>query len=350
MIRHNTKEITIGNQKIGGDNPILIQSMTNTKTNNIEETIKQIKRLENAGCDIIRVAVPDLESAKAIKDIKKEISIPIVGDIHFNYKLALEAINSGVDKIRINPGNIGKLEYTQTILEEAKKHNIPIRIGVNSGSIEKDLIKKNKGNRTQSLVESALNYQKIAEDNNFNNLVFSLKASSVKETIEANRLFSQKSNNPLHLGVTEAGLPLSAIIKSSIGIGSLLNEGIGDTFRVSITGDPVQEIQVAEEILNSLDLGKRNKISIISCPTCGRTNIDLIKIAQEVEERTRNINKNLKIAVMGCPVNGPGEAKDADLGIAGGDGIGLLFKKGEIIRKVPENKIIDALLEEIDKL
>ncbi len=349
MKRRETKEIKIGNRIIGGNNPILVQSMTNTKTENIPETLEQIHRLEEADCDIVRVAVPNLEAAHAIKEIKKEINIPIVADIHFRPDLVLESIKNGADKVRINPGNIGGLEATKPIIELAGEKNIPIRIGVNSGSIEKELLEKIKS-RPKALVESALKYLEFFEKQNFNNLVFSLKASSVLETIEANREFAKTNNYPIHLGVTEAGLPESAIIKSAIGIGGLLSDGIGDTLRVSITGDIVNEVETAYRILDSLDLSSRPKINLISCPTCGRTNIDLIKISNEVNNQLKNIDKDLDVAVMGCIVNGPGEAKEADIGIAGGNGKGVLFKKGQILKEVPEDQLIDSLLDEIEKI
>ncbi len=349
MNRRDTREVRIGDRIIGGNNPILIQSMTNTKTEDVKKTLEQIHRLEESGCEIVRVAVPTSKAAKALGDLKSEISIPLVADIHYNPDLAIESIKNGADKIRINPGNIGGLEETKRVLEVAKDYGIPIRVGVNSGSVEEELLQKT-GNKTDALVESALKYLNFFEKNNFNDLVFSLKASSVPEMIEVNRKFAQTNNYPLHLGVTEAGVSDSAIIKSAVGIGSLLSEGIGDTIRVSLTGKPEDEIEVARQILESLDLSNQNRVNIISCPTCGRTNIDLISIANEVNERLKNVNKDLTVAVMGCPVNGPGEAKDADIGLAGGKGFGLIFKKGEVIKKVEEKDIIDSLMEEIENL
>lgn len=348
-MRKKTKEIQIGNKKIGGDNPILVQSMTNTKTSDIDATIKQIHALEDAGCDIIRVAVNSEEEAKALKKIKEQISIPIIADIQYDYKLALASLENGADKIRINPGNIGSYDKTIEILKRANELNIPIRIGVNTGSIDKKLDNRDL-TKTEKLVESAAEYIRLCEDNNFDNIVISLKASSVPEMIEANRMFSERFDYPLHLGVTEAGLLQEASIKSAIGIGSLLYDGIGDTIRVSITGNPVDEVIVAREILDSLDINPKPQISIVSCPTCGRTNVDLIRIAGEVKDKIKNIDKKAKVAIMGCPVNGPGEAKDADLGIAGGNGSFVLFRNGQVIRTVEEDKAIDSLIEEIEKL
>lgn len=346
-----SREVKIGDRVIGNGNPILIQSMTNTKTSNLEETIEQIKRLEEAGCDIIRVAVSDEESALNIKEIKKHINIPLVVDIQFSPELALASIENGADKLRINPGNIGGLEATKKIIEAAKEKNIPIRIGVNTGSIEKDLLEKYGGPKPEALVESAERYLKFFEDNDFYNTVVSLKASNVKDMIAANKLFAERNNYPLHLGLTEAGIGKRAIIKSSIALGALLDEGVGDTIRVSLTGDPVEEVEVARDILNSLDLETSiYRPQLISCPTCDRTNIDLEKIARSVEDKLLEKNKKIKVAVMGCVVNGPGEAKEADIGIAGGNGSAVLFKKGKVVKTIKEDDITRVLLEEIDKL
>lgn len=348
-MRRDTKVISVGNVKIGGNNPIVVQSMTNTKTHDIENTIKQIDSLVNVGCDIVRVAVPALEDAEAIFEIKKKITIPIIADIHFDYKLALKAMESGVDGLRLNPGNIGKKEYVKVVVDEAKQRDIPIRIGVNAGSLDKKLLLKYGGVTAEAMVESALEHIRILEENNFDNIKISLKAHDVPLTIAAYKLMSDTVDYPLHLGITEAGTIKSGIIKSAVGIGALLAQGIGDTFRISLTGDPVEEVKVANEILKSLHLREYGP-TMISCPTCGRCNIDLAKIADEVETLLVNIKKPLKVAVMGCVVNGPGEAKNADVGIAGGKGEGLLFKNGEIIRKVPESQLVDELFKEINKI
>jgi (E)-4-hydroxy-3-methylbut-2-enyl-diphosphate synthase len=348
--RKKTRTVKIGSKEIGGDNPVLIQSMTNTDTRDIASTIKQISELHEAGCDIIRVAVPDEKSAIAIKAIKKEISLPLVADIHFNQRLALLSLENGADKIRINPGNIGGLNKCLPIIELAKEKGAAIRIGVNSGSLDEKHIKKYNGRNAKAIAQSAFEYADFFNKNDFRNLVVSLKSSSVTETIEACRLFSEKSDIPLHLGVTEAGTRFSGTIKSSVGIGTLLAEGIGDTIRVSLTGNPVEEIYVAKEILKSLGLINRG-IEIISCPTCGRCQIDLSKIAEEFERKTANIkDKNIKVAIMGCAVNGPGEAKDADIGIAGGKNEALLFKKGKTVKKIKEDDIIKILLSEIEEI
>lgn len=349
MIRRVTKKISIGNTYIGGDSKISVQSMTNTDTRDIESTIKQIKRLEEAKCDIIRIAVPDEEGASAVKAIKNGISIPLVADIHFDYRLALQSIKNGVDALRINPGNIGSIEKVQAVVEAAKDKNIPIRIGVNSGSLEKDLLLKYGKVTAEALVESALRHVDILEKFNFDNIVISIKSSDVPMMIDSYRLISSKVDYPLHIGVTEAGTIAYGTIKSAVGIGTLLSEGIGDTIRVSLTGDPVDEVKVGRQILKSLSIINEG-INIISCPTCGRTNIDLIKIVNEVEKRLESSSKNIKIAIMGCAVNGPGEAREADIGIAGGQREGLIFKKGEIIKKVPEDKIVDELLNEINNM
>lgn len=349
IIRKKTKVIKIGNVKIGGSSPIAIQSMCNTKTHNVSDTVKQIKELEKVGCEIVRVAVPDMKAAKAISKIKSQINIPLVADIHFDWKLAIESANQGIDKIRINPGNIGSADRVKAVADICKKKKIPIRIGVNSGSVEKKLIDKYGGPVVKAMVESAINEVKLLEKFNFKDIVVSAKASSVPKMIEVYQMLSKKIDYPLHLGVTEAGTSWIGTIKSSIGIGSLLQQGIGDTFRVSLTADPVEEVKTAWEILKSLEIRNRGRI-LISCPTCGRTQIDLIKLAKKVEKLTENIKKPLKIAVMGCVVNGPGEAKEADIGIAGGKKQAVIFKKGKIVRTVPEEKIIAVFLEELEKI
>ena len=346
MFRDETKEIHIGNKVIGHGNPILIQSMTNTKTEDVKATIEQIHRLETAGCEIVRSTVPTLEAAKAIKEIKKEISIPLVADIHFDYKMAVAAIENGADKVRINPGNIGTDEKLLEVVKAAKERNIPIRVGVNSGSMEKDLIEKYNGVTAQGLVESALRNVQRIEDMGYDNLVVSLKSTNVLMCVEAHKNIAGKIPYPLHVGITESGTAFSGNLKSGIGLGMILSEGIGDTIRVSLTGDVVDEVRAARIILRTL--GLRNEgIEVISCPTCGRTNIDLISLATKVEELAEKYPLNIKLAVMGCAVNGPGEAKEADLGVAGGKGEGLLFKKGEIIKKVPESEIFNALEDEL---
>ncbi len=347
-IRRQTKEISVGNIKIGGNNPISVQSMTTTDTRDAKKTIEQIKRLEDAGCDIVRVAVPDMIAAKALGEIKRGINIPLIADIHFDYKLALEAIEQGVDGIRINPGNIGSIEKVKAVVEKCKEKNLKIRIGVNGGSLEKHLLQKYGHATPQALVESAMGHIKILEELGFYNIVISLKSSDIYTSVQAYTLMSEKVDYPLHLGITEAGGIKKGTIKSSIGIGSLLMNGIGDTLRVSLTGDPVEEIGVGKDILRSLDL-LNDKIKIVSCPTCGRCNIDLINMANEVEEKIKDIDKNMTVAIMGCAVNGPGEAREADIGIAGGIGEGLLFKKGEIIRKIKSDSLVNELLEEINK-
>ena len=344
-----TKCVTIGNQKIGGNNPILIQSMCNTRTKNIEDTVKQITELENAGCDIVRVAVPDEESALAIKEIKKRIHIPLVADIHFDYRLALMSMENGVDKVRINPGNIGSEEGVRLVAEMAKKRHIPIRIGVNSGSIEKSILEKYQKPCAEGMVESAKKHIDMLNKYGFDDIVISLKASDVRLTIDAYRLMSKTYDYPLHLGVTEAGTFLGGTVKSAVGLGALLADGIGDTIRVSLTDEPVKEIIVAKEILKSLDL-REGGPKFVSCPTCARTNINLIPLATKVENYLSGINKNITVAVMGCVVNGPGEAREADIGIAGGNGEGLIFKKGEPYKKVPEDMLFDVLKQEIEKM
>lgn len=347
MQRRKTKKIYVKDITIGGDSPIVIQSMTNTKTSDAKATIAQIKALEKAGCELVRVSVPNNESAQAIGEIISNVDIPVVADIHFDYKLALESIKNGVHGLRINPGNIGNEEKVIQVVNEAKKRNIKIRIGVNAGSLEKDLL-DSMGRTPEAMVESAFRHIKILEKYDFYNTAVSLKASDIKTTIKAYELFSSKSDYPLHLGITEAGTLKAGTIKSSIGIGYMLLNGIGDTIRVSLTADPVEEIYVAKEILKSIGLDNES-IRIISCPTCARTDIDIISLAEKVEKATANIKKNISVAIMGCAVNGPGEARDADLGIAGGKSEALLFKKGQIIRKVDEASIIEVLLEEIDK-
>ncbi|WP_114299149.1 flavodoxin-dependent (E)-4-hydroxy-3-methylbut-2-enyl-diphosphate synthase [Anaerobacterium chartisolvens] len=349
IMRKRTEKIRIGDLHIGGDAPVSIQSMTNTDTRDSRATIDQIKRLEEAGCDIVRVAVPDNEAAVAIREIKRGIRIPLVADIHFDYRLALESIESGADKIRLNPGNIGGSERVRAVVEKAREREIPIRIGVNSGSVERHITEKYGGVTPQGMVESAIGHAAILEALGFYDILFSIKASSVPVTIAAYRLMSERSQYPLHIGVTEAGTVYRGTIKSSVGLGCLLAEGIGDTVRVSLTGDPVQEIHVAKEILKSLGI-RRGGIEFISCPTCGRCRIDLISIANEVEERLQYIDRDVKVAIMGCAVNGPGEAREADIGIAGGDGEALLFKKGTIVRKIPRERIVEELISEIEKL
>lgn len=342
-----TKKIKIGDRYIGGGSPVLIQSMCNTRTSDWRATTDQILALEEAGCDIIRVAVPDRESASAIEKIKSRIHIPLVSDIHFDYKLALESMENGTDKVRINPGNIGSEEGVRLVAECALKYGIPIRVGVNTGSVEKELLKKYGSPTAEAMVESANKHTAMLEKYGFNDIVISLKASDVMKTIEVYRLMSEKSPYPLHLGVTEAGTFLGGTVKSAIGIGSLLADGIGDTIRVSLTDDPIKEVTVAKEILRAL--GKRDDMpTFISCPTCGRTNIGLIPLASRVEEYLRGVKKPITVAVMGCAVNGPGEAREADIGIAGGNGEGLIFKKGEIYKKVREDELYDELVKEIE--
>ena len=344
-----SKKIKIGDKFIGGDSPVLIQSMCNTRTKDAETTVKQILELEKAGCDIIRVAVPDMESADAIASIKKQIHIPLVADIHFDYRLAIAAMENGVDKVRINPGNIGSEEGIQAVVDCAKAHGVPIRIGVNSGSVEKEILAKYGKPCPEGMVESAKKHIDILNKYGYDDIVISLKASDVPMTIAAYRLMSKSFDYPLHLGVTEAGTFIGGTIKSAIGIGTLLADGIGDTIRVSLTDDPIKEIVVAKEILKDLGL-RNNGPRFISCPTCARTNISLIPLAQRVEEYLATIDKNITVAVMGCVVNGPGEAREADIGIAGGNGEGLVFKKGEPFVKVSEDKLFDVLKEEIEKM
>lgn len=348
MNRKKTREIRVGDLLIGNNHPIIIQSMTNTDTRDVNATVDQIRELELAGCQMVRSSVPDEESALAIKEIVKKINIPLVADIHFDYRLALKAMDSGVDGLRINPGNIGSKEKVQAVVQKAKERNIKIRIGVNSGSLEKSVV-ADYGNGAEAMVQSALKHIKILEEQEFYNTVVSLKASDIFRTIEAYESFSKVSDYPLHLGITESGTAYKGTIKSSIGIGHLLLSGIGDTIRVSLTADPVEEIYAAKGILSALDLD-RDTIKIISCPTCARTKIDLIDLAQRVEKRVEGMKKPLTVAIMGCAVNGPGEAKEADIGIAGGVGEALLFKKGEIVRKIKEDEIEQVLLEEIERM
>lgn len=346
LYRNHTKIIKIGDRSIGGGNPILIQSMTNTRTEDVRATVEQIHRLEAAGCDIIRSTVPTTEAAEALREIKKEISIPLVADIHFDYKMAIAAIENGADKIRINPGNIGGKEKLQEVVAAAKERNIPIRVGVNGGSLEKELVEKYHGVTPEGIVESALDKVHMIEEAGYDNMVISIKSSNIPICVRAHELLVQKTDYPLHIGITEAGTLYGGNIKSSVGLGILLHEGIGDTMRVSLSGDPVEEIRSAKVILRSLGLYQKG-IEVISCPTCGRTRIDLIGLANKVEEMVADIPLNLKVAVMGCVVNGPGEAKEADIGIAGGIGEGLLIKKGEIIRKVPEEQLLETLRDEL---
>ncbi len=347
MYRDKTKVVHIGNRVIGGGNPILIQSMTNTKTNDVAATVEQIQRLAEAGCDIVRCTVPNMDAAKAIAQIKKKVSIPLVADIHFDYKMAIAAMEYGADKIRINPGNIGSKEKMAEVVRVAKERNIPIRVGVNSGSLERELIEKNNGVTAEGIVESALDKVHMIEALGYDNVVISIKSSDVMMCVKAHELLADKTQYPLHVGITEAGTVTSGNIKSAVGLGIILNQGIGDTIRVSLTGDPIEEIKSAKLILRTLGL-RTGGIEVVSCPTCGRTNIDLIGLANQVETMVQGYNLNIKVAVMGCAVNGPGEAKEADIGIAGGIGEGLLIKKGEIVKKVPENELLDTLKYELD--
>ncbi|MFR0741671.1 MAG: flavodoxin-dependent (E)-4-hydroxy-3-methylbut-2-enyl-diphosphate synthase [Roseburia sp.] len=346
MERKDTKVVKIGDRIIGGKNPILIQSMTNTKTEDVKATVEQINRLAATGCDIIRCAVPTMEAAEALTEIKKQIAIPLVADIHFDYRLAIAAMEHGADKIRINPGNIGSKERVQAVVDVAKERNIPIRVGVNSGSLEKDLVEKYHGVTAEGIVESALDKVHLIEDMGYDNLVISIKSSDVMMCVKAHELIAEQTNHPLHVGITEAGTIISGNIKSSIGLGLILNQGIGDTIRVSLTGDPLEEIKSAKLILRTLGL-RKGGIEVVSCPTCGRTRINLIELANQVEDMVADIPLDIKVAVMGCVVNGPGEAKEADIGIAGGVGEGLIIKHGQIDRKVPENQLLSELRKEL---
>ena len=343
----HTKVIQIGDRKIGGGNPIAIQSMTNTKTEDVKATVEQILRLERAGCEIIRCTVPTLEAAAAIREIKKQIHIPLVADIHFDYRMALAAIENGADKIRINPGNIGNPERVKAVVDAAKERNIPIRVGVNSGSLEKPLVEKYGGVTAEGIVESALDKVHMIEDLGYDNLVISIKSSNVLMCAKAHELIAQKTDHPLHVGITEAGTLYSGNIKSAVGLGVILYQGIGDTIRVSLTGDPAEEVKSARLILKTLGL-RKGGVEVVSCPTCGRTKIDLIGLANKVEAMVANYPLDIRVAVMGCVVNGPGEAREADIGIAGGDGIGLLIKHGEIVQKLPEDQLLDALRTELE--
>ena len=341
-----TKVVKIGDRIIGGNNPILIQSMTNTKTEDITATVQQINELTELGCDIIRCAVPTMEAAGALKEIKKQIRIPLVADIHFDYKLAIAAIENGADKIRINPGNIGSTERVKAVVDAAKERNIPIRVGVNSGSLEKDLVEKYHGVTAEGIVESALDKVKLIEDMGYDNLVISIKSSNVMMCVKAHELIADQTDYPLHVGITEAGTLYSGNIKSAVGLGIILYQGIGDTIRVSLTGAPLEEIKSAKRILKTLGL-RKGGVEVVSCPTCGRTQIDLIGLANQVETMVQDIPLDIKVAVMGCVVNGPGEAREADIGIAGGVGVGLLIKGGEIIKKVPEDQLLETLRQEL---
>ena len=347
MERKITKEIKIGDRVIGGGHPILIQSMTNTKTEDVEATVAQIRQLAKAGCDIIRCAVPTMEAAEALREIKKQVEIPVVADIHFDYRLAIAGMENGADKIRINPGNIGSMERIKAVVDVAKERNIPIRVGVNSGSLEKELVEKYHGVTAEGIVESALDKVHIIENLGYDNLVISIKSSDVLMCVKAHELISTQTNYPLHVGITESGTLTSGNIKSSIGLGLILHQGIGDTIRVSLTGDPLEEIKSAKLILRTLGL-RQGGIEVVSCPTCGRTQIDLIGLANRVENLVAEYPLDIKVAVMGCVVNGPGEAKEADLGIAGGIGEGLLIKHGEVVKKMPENELLMALKYELD--
>ena len=344
-MREHTKKIQIGDRVIGGGNPILIQSMTNTRTDDVKATTEQIRRLTEAGCEIIRCAVPDMEAAKALGEIKKEISIPLVADIHFDYRLAIAAIEHGADKIRINPGNIGGPDRVRAVVDAARERNIPIRVGVNSGSLEKDLVEKYHGVTAEGIVESALDKVHMIEELNYDRIVISIKSSDVMMCAKAHERIAEKTDYPLHVGITEAGTLYAGNIKSAVGLGIILYQGIGDTIRVSLTGDPLEEIRSAKRILKTLGL-RKGGIEVVSCPTCGRTRIDLIGLAERVEQMVEDIPLDCKVAVMGCVVNGPGEAKEADIGIAGGVGEGLLMKKGEIVRKLPEGELLEALRRE----
>ena len=347
--RDETKVVQIGKRQIGGGNPILIQSMCNTKTEDVEATVEQILALEHAGCDIIRVAVPTMEAAAALTEIKRQIHIPLVADIHFDYRLAIAAIECGADKIRINPGNIGSRERIQAVVDKAKEYGVPIRVGVNSGSLEKPLVEKYGGVTAEGFVESALDKVALIEQMGYDNLVISIKSSDVMMCVKAHELIAKKTHYPLHVGITEAGTVIAGNIKSAVGLGLILSQGIGDTIRVSLTGSPLEEIKSAKLILKTLGL-RRGGVEVVSCPTCGRTQIDLIGLANQVETLVQGYPLDIKVAVMGCVVNGPGEAKEADLGVAGGIGEGLLIRKGEIVKKLPESELLPALKAELDRM
>ena len=347
--RDETKVVQIGKRQIGGGNPILIQSMCNTKTEDVKATVEQILALEHAGCDIIRVAVPTMEAAAALTEIERQIHIPLVADIHFDYRLAIAAIECGADKIRINPGNIGSRERIQTVVDKAKEYGVPIRVGVNSGSLEKPLVEKYGGVTAEGLVESALDKVALIEQMGYDNLVISIKSSDVMMCVKAHELIAKKTHYPLHVGITEAGTVIAGNIKSAVGLGVTLSQGIGDTIRVSLTGSPLEEIKSAKLILKTLGL-RRGGVEVVSCPTCGRTQIDLIGLANQVETLVQGYPLDIKVAVMGCVVNGPGEAKEADLGVAGGIGEGLLIRKGEIVKKLPESELLPALKAELDRM
>ena len=346
-----SSKITVkaGNVEIGGGSPVTVQSMLNVPSTDIENSVKQAHELEAAGCQIIRAAIPNMDAVRLIDAIKKEVNVPIVADIHFDYRLAIEAVVAGIDKVRINPGNIGSDDRVHAVVKACNSRNIPIRIGVNSGSLEKHILAKYGSPTAEALCESALYHASLLEKFDFHNIVLSMKSSTVSTMVKAYELADQKCDYPLHLGVTEAGTERMGLIKSAAGIGSLLLKGIGDTIRVSLTDNPVKEVYAAKDILKAIDIDTSG-VKFISCPTCGRTRIDLIGIANEAQERLKNCDKNITVAVMGCVVNGPGEAREADIGIAGGDGVGLIFKKGEIFKKVPEDKLIDTLMEEIEKM
>lgn len=347
--RTNTKVVNVGDVLMGGENPVRIQSMTNTKTENVEATVAQILRLEKAGCELIRCTVPTMEAASAFSEIKKQIHIPLIADIHFDYRLAIAAIENCADKIRINPGNIGGTDRVKAVVDAARDRNIPIRVGVNSGSLEKEMLEKYGGVTAEGITESALDKIHMIEDMNYDNIVVSIKSSDVLMSVAAHKLIAQKMNYPIHVGITEAGTITSGNIKSAIGIGLILDAGIGNTIRVSLTDDPVEEVYSAKLILKTLGL-RKGGVTVVSCPTCGRTNIDIISLAHKVEDMVKDIDLDIKVAVMGCVVNGPGEAREAELGIAGGKGEGLIFKKGEILKKVPEGELLSALRDEIYKL
>jgi (E)-4-hydroxy-3-methylbut-2-enyl-diphosphate synthase len=348
-VRRESKAVKMGNVQIGGDAPISVQSMTNTDTRNVKATVEQIKRLEEAGCELVRVAIPDQEAASKVGEIKSQIKIPLIADIHFDYRLALEVLEQGIDGLRINPGNIGNEEKVKLVAQKALEKKVPIRVGVNAGSLERELLKKYGHPTAKAMVESALKHVQLLEKYGFKDIIISLKASNVMKTLEAYQLIATVVDYPLHIGITEAGTIKSGTIKSAVGIGAILAQGLGDTIRVSLTGDPVEEIEVAYSILKALNL-RRGGVNIISCPTCGRTEINLVEIANQVEEKIKDLDKDIEVAIMGCVVNGPGEAREADLGIAGGKDVGLIFKKGEVIKRVPAEDLVDELMEEIENL